>query len=59
MVVSARNAPPNVITLVRMCGKLFVVRRQGARVRVDPAPRRHREPPIASGVVVPFPARER
>lgn len=54
-----QNPAPNVVALVRMCGKLFVVRRRGGRVRVEPAPRREHGPRTGTGVVVPFPALRR
>lgn len=51
-------AGANVLTLMRMGGKWFVLKRVGERVDVRPvgqvAKKRHRKIP---GVVIPFPAR--
>lgn len=44
-----RNPAPNVVALVRMCGKLFGVRRRGGRVRVEPAPCRGCDPGLTGG----------
>lgn len=57
MDVSVRNCPPNVITLVRMCGRLYAVSRCGDRVAVRFVPKRERTRPARPGVVVPFPER--
>lgn len=46
---------PNVVTLVRMCGRLYAVSRRGDRVAVRFIPKRARERPTRPGVVVPFP----
>ncbi|MNM28141.1 hypothetical protein D3C81_386500 [compost metagenome] len=57
MDVSVRNYPPNVITLVRMCGRLYAVSRAGSRVAVRLIQKRERKRPTRPGVVAPFPGR--
>ncbi|WP_427852894.1 hypothetical protein [Stenotrophomonas acidaminiphila] len=54
---SVRNARPDVVTLVRMCGRLYAISRRGDRVAVRFIPKRERQRPTRPGVVVPFPGR--
>lgn len=54
---SGRNCPPNVVTLQRMCGRIYVISRRGDRVKARLIEPRKRERPTLPGVVVPFPGR--
>lgn len=55
MDVSGRNCPPNAITLVRMCGRIYVISHVGDRVKARLVEPRKWERPALPGVVVPFP----
>ena len=52
---SVRKNPPNVVTLQRMCGRIYVISRRGDRVKARLVEPRKRERPTLPGVVVPFP----
>ena len=57
MDVSVRNCASNVLTLQRMCGRIYVISRVGDRVKARLVEPRKRERPTLPGVVVPFPGR--
>ena len=53
--LSVRESPRNVVTLVRMCGRLFALTRAGEKLHIRKLPKREREPPLpGTGTVVPF-----
>ena len=49
----------NVLEIVRVAGRCFVLQRFGERVRVTQVRRPDYVAPVRTGVVVPFPARSR
>lgn len=49
----------NVVEIVRVAGRLFVLRHVGDKVRVDKVEARRPGPVYGTGTVVPFPARGR
>lgn len=56
----SQSAEANVVTLVRVGGRCFALRRIGERVHVTPIKQRDRPTLVfVSGNVVPFPARGR
>jgi len=52
---SVQRAGANVVTLQRMCGRIYVISRVGDRVKARLVEPRKRERPTLPGVVVPFP----
>lgn len=52
---SERKSAPNVLTLQRMCGRIYVISRRGDRVHARLVEPRKRERPTQTGDVVPFP----
>jgi len=54
---SGRKSAPNVLTLQRMCGRIYVISRRGDRVHARLVEPRKRERPTQTGDVVPFPGR--
>lgn len=49
----------NVVEIVRVAGRLFVLRHVGGKVRVDKVEARRPGPVYGTGTVVPFPLRSR
>lgn len=52
---SGRKSASNVLTLQRMCGRIYVISRRGDRVHARLVEPRKRERPTLPCVVVPFP----